>query len=48
MAADVSRVVAEVKTALVANDLTALFESVLVWDDGLSTSPVKVGTASAK
>ena len=48
MAADVSRVVAEVKKALVANDLTALFESVLVWDDGLSTSPVKVGTASAK
>ena len=48
MAADVSRVVAEVKKLLAANDLTALFESVLVWDDGLSTSPVKVGTASAK
>jgi len=48
MAADVSRVVAEVKKALAANDLTALFESVLVWDDGLSTSPVKAGTASAK
>ena len=48
MAANVSRVVAEVKKALAANDLTTLFESVLVWDDGLSTSAVKVGTASAK
>jgi type I restriction-modification system DNA methylase subunit len=48
MASDVARVVAEVKKALAANDLTALFESVLVWDDGLSTSAVKVGTASAK
>jgi hypothetical protein len=48
MAANVSQVVAEVKKALAANDLTTLFESVLVWDDGLSTSAVKVGTASAK
>jgi hypothetical protein len=48
MAADVSRVVAEVKKALAANDLTTLFESVLVWDDGLNTSPVNVGTASAR
>jgi hypothetical protein len=48
MAAEVARVVAEVKKALVANDLDALFASVLVWDDGLSTSSVKVGTASAK
>jgi hypothetical protein len=48
MAANVSRVLAEVKKALACNDLTTLFESVLVWDDGLSTSAVKVGTASAK
>ena len=48
MAADVSRVVAEVKKALTANDLTSLFESVLVWDDGLNTSQVQVGTATAK
>ncbi len=47
MAADFSRVVAEVRKALAANDLTALFESVLVWDDGLTASSVKFGTASA-
>ena len=48
MAADVARVVAEVKKALAANDLAALFGSVLVWDDGLNTSTVKVGTATAE
>ena len=48
MAANVSQVVAEVKKALAANDLTTLFVSVLVWDDGLNTSTVKVGTATAE
>jgi len=48
MAADVARVVAAVKKALAVNDLVALFQSVLVWDDGLNTSTVKVGTATAE
>ena len=48
MAANVARVVAEVKKALAANDLTTLFVSVLVWDDELGLSPVKVGSATAK
>ena len=48
MAAEGSRVVAEVKKALAAGDLAALFESVLVWDDGLRTAPVTIGTTSAK
>ena len=48
MAANVSQVVAEVKKKLAANDLATLFGSVLVWDDGLNTSTVKVGTATAK
>lgn len=48
MAANVARVVAEVKKALAANDLTTLFVSVLVWDDELGLNPVKVGSATAK
>ena len=48
MAANVARVVAEVKKALAANDLTTLIVSVLVWDDELGLSPVKVGAATAQ